>query len=832
MLVQYIGRHKPSLLAVLRVSKGMGDIQIMGLWYYLELIVGVICSGNSNSEMNDYCLKLIKKVKPLIHQYCGFIPYYDIPYLEAVVLFRHMHHHASSTYINTNRVLSKIQSARKFYKKLTLTNPSAWTARYLLVKGIQFHVKWLFRTKKPSILPRLLSAYRESIRLSENNQSYLGAGLASELFYPLMKTIDESEANRVKESMFNAYASWGCTLKLSLENKSLLNNLKIQKMLVELASLPRTSIGDLSIGILHELLNFFGLQRGFIFIDSDQQVFCAEMQFPGISPLFQRQVLEHIQGEDGSRFFDSIHSNRKGENPDLMKIFSRNAFAYSICTKLGDSNNILFLATDDPLFVGANDLQGFLKVTAEQVHLIIEAYECRKQLELQGYQRREAESLKALQATFIDALCHEIRNPVNGVLGSFYILQYIFQEESVLTFSEILRPKFVVFLAAAMLLSHVLPMKMTLVVAFLLLIYSLIGVSNHKRDMDESQKEFQSLLGNVKQCLDHQRDIIDNSLHVERLEGEATEEPVELLPVSLPCIIESVLSMFVTSIKKKSLILEYTHNIVDERCPEETNPKELLLINSLKFKQILVNLLSNAIKFTETGGIYVHSNVTKSDSHAVVEISVRDTGIGFHDVNRKLFNYFEQLQTNKRRDYEGTGLGLAISKKLVESMGGHISASSVVDEGTTFTFQFQALLSEKTPTVQPISPREVDYVRIKKLLVVDDNKLNRKTLTIFAKKKGVQTLEAGDGKEAISVFQSNPDIGYIVMDIKMPVMDGISATKEIRKTQPNKSKTVIIGLSGNPTSYQDAIDSGMNDFLVKPTPPFVVLQRLLEYDAS
>ncbi|MHB9841608.1 ATP-binding protein [Paraburkholderia terrae] len=212
-----------------------------------------------------------------------------------------------------------------------------------------------------------------------------------------------------------------------------------------------------------------------------------------------------------------------------------------------------------------------------------------------------------------------------------------------------------------------------------------------------------------------------------------------------------------------------------------------------RLQQIIINLVSNGIKFTEAGYIEVRTDITTRGADSVeVVIEVADTGIGITpETIPRLFRPFSQAETGHEKRFEGTGLGLAISKGLAEAMGGSISVRSKIGEGSTFSLRLPfelAQRAENTPTAAPGS----------RVLVVDDVALNRDVVSELLRAEGCDVTSAGSGQEALDILETQR-FDLILMDIRMPVMDGLATTAAIRSSRdPHRHTGPILGLTANP----------------------------------
>jgi signal transduction histidine kinase/CheY-like chemotaxis protein len=264
----------------------------------------------------------------------------------------------------------------------------------------------------------------------------------------------------------------------------------------------------------------------------------------------------------------------------------------------------------------------------------------------------------------------------------------------------------------------------------------------------------------------------------------------------------------------------------------------VLLFDSVRLNQIFYNLLSNSVKFTPEGGhITLKVNVTTMTSgKARADFIVRDDGIGMSpEFQKHMFEVFTQEERKENKgNTQGTGLGLAIVKNLVELMGGTISVESELEKGTKF---YVSLISEITsaPEINEQNAHNISdqILKDKKILLCEDNDLNAEIAEKILEGKGITCTRAVNGQEGIDKFLDS-EINYydaILMDMRMPVMDGIAATKAIRALDRKDAKSIpIIAMTANAydTDVKNCIDAGMNAHLSKPIEPKVVFKTLAD----
>lgn len=254
--------------------------------------------------------------------------------------------------------------------------------------------------------------------------------------------------------------------------------------------------------------------------------------------------------------------------------------------------------------------------------------------------------------------------------------------------------------------------------------------------------------------------------------------------------------------------------------------------DSIRLNQILSNLLSNALKFTNSGSIAVRiREIAKTDSKTTLEFAVSDTGIGIpKDKHNLVFESFIQASADTTRQFGGTGLGLSICKKLVELQGGSISLESEPGKGSTFRFVLTFGIPEAMQTSSPAEKQETSYAGLegKRILVAEDNKVNFFVANKFLVSWGVQVTHAENGQLALDCLK-NQEFDMVLMDLHMPVLDGIEATRMIRNSESEKLRDIpIVALTAAIMSenVNKIEDLHINDYVLKPFKPHDLFERI------
>ncbi|MEM9669704.1 MAG: ATP-binding protein [Pseudomonadota bacterium] len=411
--------------------------------------------------------------------------------------------------------------------------------------------------------------------------------------------------------------------------------------------------------------------------------------------------------------------------------------------------------------------------------------------------RQAAESANAAKSEFLASMSHEIRTPLNGILGMAQALR--------------------------------------------------------TRNLDRDELDM------VETILDSSRSlmtILNDILDLSKIEAGK----LELSPVNVDFRhrISRIQKFFRPSAEDKGLYLKL---VIDPKVPAD------LVLDIVRVRQCISNLVSNAIKFTSKGGVIIAAKselINGDGNHHLVTVHVSDTGIGISPENKdRLFESFTQADASTTRRFGGTGLGLSIARKLAEMMGGDITVASKPGQGSVFTFTFKAEAANESSTeiTTPLTggnalpaliktevKEQGEPKRLKeesdsspatnslcglKVLIVDDNAVNRRVARLFVEPLGMTATEAENGAEALEMLSAE-HFDLVLLDMHMPVMDGRETIRKIRASSETWSNVLVIALTADAMAgdREKCIDLGMNGYVAKPVDQRELFSELLKVRAA
>lgn len=336
-----------------------------------------------------------------------------------------------------------------------------------------------------------------------------------------------------------------------------------------------------------------------------------------------------------------------------------------------------------------------------------------------------------------------------------------------------------------------------------------IGLSRLLEDMPDPTEALDTIRV-IRSSADTLLRVVNDILDFSKI--EAGKLDLDIAPFQLRRCIEESIELFRAKATEKDLRLESSF-ATDLPC--------WVAGDSTRFRQVLLNLISNALKFTSSGEVRLSTVVERRGPVSyLIAVEVRDTGIGITpDQLSRLFSSFSQADASISRRFGGTGLGLAISKRLVELMGGAMGVESQRGKGTSFRFTV-SLAAAQEPVQMHIVPAPMRNASRLKVLVAEDNPVNRLVVLRMLEKLGVPADFVTDGRQAISAV-SKARYDLVLMDVEMPEMDGLTATQQIRASLTADLQPAIFGLTAHAEiEYRDiCLRAGMNGCLTKPLEP-------------
>ncbi|MFB0937266.1 MAG: ATP-binding protein, partial [Propionivibrio sp.] len=352
----------------------------------------------------------------------------------------------------------------------------------------------------------------------------------------------------------------------------------------------------------------------------------------------------------------------------------------------------------------------------------------------------------------------------------------------------------------------------------------ILGMANLLRRRSRSPT-LTDRLDKINTAAEHLLGIINDILDISKI--EAGKIILEETPVDIAKLIEAVSAILSERVRSKGIRLQ----IELDDFPHDLHG------DPTRLQQALLNYTTNAVKFTEQGSVTVRViRQAENDNWLLARFEVSDTGIGIPpDAKQRLFDYFEQADNSTTRKYGGSGLGLAITRRLAELMGGEAGLESTPGVGSTFWFT--ARLTRKAVSAPaPPAPAEANPDKLlrqrhrgSRLLVVDDDPLNQEVARFLLEDAGLAIDTAGDGLQAIDMARASP-YAAILMDMQMPKLDGVDATRLIRKI-PRLQTIPILAMTANAFAEdrKRCLDAGMNDFIAKPFDPNLLYSTLLRW---
>ncbi|WP_305073217.1 PAS domain S-box protein [Propionivibrio sp.] len=381
-----------------------------------------------------------------------------------------------------------------------------------------------------------------------------------------------------------------------------------------------------------------------------------------------------------------------------------------------------------------------------------------------------AEAANRAKSTFLANMSHEIRTPLNGILGLANVLR------------------------------------------------------RQSRSPDQNER-----LDKINTAAAHLLGVINDILDISKI--EAGKVVLEEMPLDIGALLRNIEAILSERIEAKGLSLRI----------EADDFPDGLRGDPTRLQQALLNYATNAIKFTDKGTVTIRARMQPDEAgYVTARFEVRDTGIGIPtEARQRLFEHFEQADNSTTRKYGGSGLGLAITRRLAELMGGSVGVESTSGKGSTFWFTVRLVCGksdEYAMTVSNILATLTDRnpelllrqrYRDRRILVVDDDPLNQEVARSLLEAADLVIDTAGDGVQAVRMVGEN-DYAAILMDMQMPNLDGVNATRQLR-TDPRLDRIPVLAMTANAFAEdrQLCLEAGMNDFIAKPFDPELLYSVLL-----
>jgi CheY-like chemotaxis protein len=310
--------------------------------------------------------------------------------------------------------------------------------------------------------------------------------------------------------------------------------------------------------------------------------------------------------------------------------------------------------------------------------------------------------------------------------------------------------------------------------------------------------------------------IIDDIISIASI--EAGQEMINENEFGINAICKLINEQYSQKANDKHILLSLETELADEEA--------MIISDPTKLTQILSNLIGNALKFTQKGQINFGYQVKGSE----LEFYVEDSGMGIPlDMQEKIFNRFRQVETTDTRKYGGSGLGLSISKAYVEMLGGKMWLTSELDKGSIFyfTIEYKKVKPEKLSYLPPIKDLRFMFNTPKTLLIAEDEDSNYRLLAEMLSDTGMEIIRAENGIEAVALCKMNQAIDLVLMDIKMPEMDGFEATRQIKEFKPDLP---IIAQTAYVTEADrmESLACGCADYISKPISKKLLLSKIHE----
>ena len=514
------------------------------------------------------------------------------------------------------------------------------------------------------------------------------------------------------------------------------------------------------------------LAEGLLVIDRNNKIMLANQSFSnwiGKDP-------ERLIGTstDKIAWLDLVEDGPPNEMPWETAIREERAQA-AVMLRLRQANDsmLILMANASPVLGHDGQYRGVLVSFDDVTQLEATKSDLQDAKRVAEQAQQDAEQANRAKSDFLARMSHEIRTPMNAILGYTEVLQ---------------------------------------------------------RGYADDETQYQSHLVTIQESGEHLLAIINDILDLSKIESGVLD--LEIAEYSLHEILTQVISVLKIKAQEKDISLGYEI---------QTPIPQTIRTDRVRLRQTIINLVGNAIKFTEQGSVTICPSFQRNaNGNPQISIAIVDTGIGMSvEATQRIFDPFSQADNSITRRFGGTGLGLSISRQLAEAMGGSVSVTSEEGVGSTFLVTIDpGPIDDKDlrdasffNTSQHRSEKQQITTEAKlpnsRILVADDGAANRKLVELFLRRSGAQVTCVENGQEAVEAIEAQP-FDMVLMDMQMPIMDGLTATKVIRDLG---IKTPIIALTANVMQDDEnrCYEAGCNGFLTKPIKMDLLLETLVQY---